>query len=141
MKRDMMVIYYIQLYGYNGARNFRIFKMSGRVFTIALFYLSTPPWALAFSMQKFSSITITISSQGPLADSRRNSASRLRINKSLITFMAGFGASKDASAKGSKFSKGKTSSGGSGASHSSSSFPPAMLKRFRQLKEAGCSVV
>jgi hypothetical protein len=51
--------------------------------------------------------------------------------------MVGFGAGK---ATGDKKGKRTSGSGGSGSSHSSSSFPPAMLKKFKQLKEEGCSV-
>ena len=109
---------------------------------------STPILALSFSVQQNCPNMIPISSQLFLAGSPRNSALsvRLRIvqasNCALhSTLMVGFGASKDAAAKGSKISKGRSSSGGSGASHSSSSFPPAMLKQFKLLKEEGGLVV
>ena len=112
-----------------------------KVIVIVLFLSSMPPCALSFSLQRFSSIKLPVSRQVFLAGSPaiRTLAPSVQsrfAKSSGSTLMVGFGASKGAAGQGSKINKGKSTSGGSG-----SSFPPAMLKKFKQLKDEGCLVV
>lgn len=110
------------------------------VLAVVMLLSSTAPWTLAYSLQIVSPATVPISSNCFLTGYPRSLTPSVRlrvVRPNLRISMVGFGAGK---ATGAKKGKRTSGSGGSGSSHSSSSFPPAMLKKFKQLKEEGCSV-